>query len=222
MNEIIVPCIFSSSGVRANFLSPYFVHSALEPAWSKSVHKDSGELFYLEAGKPVLSPRETNKGSTTPKDTTPGKTNRKGIAQLQKVLKVSKSRDSTPQSSPNGSRFFSRTPPGSNHKLRRSSPGSQSNGGTPVKEVILKVGTSPPGSPKDTLSIRLQGWLGIVPGKGATDLLSGSVMGNGREHKNGGPVRVDDRLMVRGLLPQGAAMKSAEIEIGKFSASIIT
>ncbi|XP_063956427.1 protein inturned-like [Lytechinus pictus] len=192
-------------------------NDGLEPAWSSSVHKDSGELFYLEAGKPVTSPLE-HVNPATPKDTTPGKTNRKGIAQLQKVLKVSRSRDSTPQSSPNGSRFFTRTPPGSNHKLRRPSPGSQSSEGTPIKEVILKIGTSLPRSPNDTLSIRLQGWLGIVPGKGGTD--SSSVMGNGREHKNGGPMHMDDRLMVRGLLPQGAAIKSAQIDIGDVISAI--
>ena len=75
------------------------------------------------------------------------------------------------------------------------------------KEVILRVTGSSTGVAGDSLSNRLQTWLGIVPQEGA---------GHVKEHRNGGLVVTDNRLIVRGLLPHGAAMKSAEIEIGKY------
>ncbi|XP_071499365.1 protein inturned-like [Diadema antillarum] len=192
-------------------------HCGLEPAWSSSVDKASGELFYLEAGTPIQSPRRPDEGVSPQKDASSSKANRKAISQLQKVLKV-KSRESSPQSSPNGSRFFSRTPPGRTHKGAMPSSSPHSPAGT-GKDVTLKVGTSP-GSAKDSISTRLKAWLGIVPGRGSPEMLLRSSEMNGRAHHNGGPVKGDDRLIVKGLLPSGAAMKSAEIEIGDCISSI--
>ena len=168
-------------------------HSGLEPAWSSEIQQDTGELFYIEASQDPSSPNipkhqnESNGNKKKKKSPLP-------IPKLMRKKKEQRPEDITDN--------LKRT------SLKRTSFLSKTGS---IKEVCLRLDKQ--NDIGVTRTSKLESWLGIV-GAGIP-LGSSTFVANGnREHQNGGPVK-HEGILVKGLLPSSAAIKSGDIDIGK-------
>lgn len=189
------------------------IYSSFEPAWASHVG-EKGDLFYIEptdsaahaASVQAQVRFETNHNNNTEIKTDSSPENRangsakqkdkKGIKKIKGLIGLKKKENGSVSS--NGSSHASVSSIPRSVKFQDSLPGV-------VKEITLIV--EPARRNYGRRATLCETVLGIIPGhfnSSQNDSL-----------QNGGPVK-DSRIMVQGLVPEGEALKSGQVKIGRF------
>ncbi|XP_006814907.1 protein inturned-like [Saccoglossus kowalevskii] len=174
----------------------------LEPAWAGAV-QDKGDVFYVEQGEEPPSPKKVAVDNEfNSEHTLNGKGKEKrGLHKLKKIIKGRKG--------DNGKLHVSLSEPDlktSQYNLVYGTPDKNTDNGD-LREVSLFLS---PDINHTVAQSRLEALFGIIPGRFSIKSRYSPLSSPARKNdfKNG------DKIMVRGLLPTGVAMKSGQISIG--------